>query len=331
MRKNTILIIAAFALFVTASVYAGNENRSGTAGATQLLIPVGARGSAMGGAVTANSFGVDALYWNPAGLAWLEGTEAMGTYLPYIADINVTYAAFGKNIEDFGAIALSVKAVSIGDIEETTTLNPEGTGSIYNPTLVVIGATYARAMTTQVNFGFTVHYIRDDIFEVSASGLAFDFGFTYEPRWKGLTLGLVIKNYGPNLEYRGSGFEQPTAPGTAPVASENAKSELPTSINMGVAYNFVNQGLNQATLSGNFISNNLTNDYWQGGMEYSYNERYALRAGYNYSPNDEYLYGFSLGGGLTFDLGETMLSFDYSWTETAVFSDNQYFTLTASF
>lgn len=62
-----------------------------------------------------------------------------------------------------------------------------------------------------------------------------------------------------------------------------------------------------------------------------YNERYALRAGYNYSPNEEYLYGFSLGGGVSLDLGSTMLSFDYSWTETAVFSDNQYFTLKASF
>jgi hypothetical protein len=330
MRKNIIIIIAAFALIAVASALAGNEDRSGTAGASELLIPVGARGSAMGGAVVANSYGVDALYWNPAGLAWLDGTEAMFSYLPYIADIDVTYAAIGKNIEDFGAFALSVKAVSIGDIEETTEANPEGTGSVFSPTLVVIGASYARAMTTQVNFGMTAHYIREDIFDVSASGFAFDFGFTYEPRWHGLTLGLVIKNYGPNLEFRGSGFEDPQQ-GGAPVASNNAKSELPTSVNLGVAYNLVNQGLNQATLSGNFISNNLTNDYWQGGFEYMYNERYALRAGYNYSPNDEYLYGFSLGGGLSLDLGTTMLSFDYSWTETAVFSDNQYFTLKASF
>src|SRR5574341_1418613 len=137
MRKNIILILAAFVLIVAASSQAGNSDRSGTAGATELLIPVGARGSALGGSVVANSYGVDAVYWNPAGLAWLEGTEATGSYLPYIADIDVSYAAIGKNIEDFGAIALSVKAVSIGDIEETTTLYPEGTGSVFNPTLVV--------------------------------------------------------------------------------------------------------------------------------------------------------------------------------------------------
>lgn len=329
MRTKTILIIAALAFIAIASAQAGNENRSGTAGATELLIPVGARGSAMGGSVVANSYGVDAIYWNPAGLAWLEGTEAMGSYLPYIADIDVSYAAIGKNIEDFGAIALSIKAVSIGEIEQTTTANPEGTGSVYNPTLVVIGATYARAMSTQVNFGMTAHYIRDDIFEMSASGFAFDFGFTYEPRWRGVTLGFAIKNYGPDIEFSGSGPE--IVVDGRPVSSTNAKSELPTSVNIGLAYNFVNQGLNSATFSGNFRSNNQSEDLWQGGLEYVYNERYALRAGYNYSPGDEYLYGFSLGGGLVFDLGETSLSFDYSWTETDVFSDNQYFTVKASF
>ncbi|HEX2897019.1 MAG TPA: PorV/PorQ family protein [candidate division Zixibacteria bacterium] len=329
MKKKIILIIGALALMVAASAQAGNSDRSGTAGATELLIPVGARGSAMGGSVVANSYGVDAIYWNPAGLAWLEGTEATGSYLPYIADIDVSYVAIGKNIEDFGAIALSVKAVSIGDIEETTSSYPEGTGSVFNPTLVVIGATYARAMSTQVNFGFTANYIRDDIFEMSASGVSFDFGFTYEPRWRGITLGLAIKNYGPDIEFRGSGPE--FVVDGKPVSSSNAKSQLPTSVNIGLAYNFVNQGMNSATFSGNFRSNNQSEDLWQGGLEYVYNERYALRAGYNFSSADEYLYGFSLGGGLVFDLGETSLSFDYSWTETEVFSDNQYFTLKASF
>ncbi len=330
MNKKIILIVAAVLLVALGSVQAGNENRAGTAGATELLIPVGSRGSAMAGSVVANSYGVDALYWNPAGLAWLDGTEVMFTHLPYIADIDVNYLAFGKSIEDFGSVALSVKVVSIGDIEETTEQFPDGTGNIYSPTLAVIGLSYARALTTQVNFGFTANYVREDVFEVSANGFAFDFGFTYEPRWRGVTLGLAIKNYGPgDITYTGSGFERQV--NNRPVSSTNATSEFPTSINMGIAWNFVNQGMNSATMSGNFRSNNLSDDLWQGGMEYVYNERYSLRAGYLYSENDEFLYGFSLGGGLVFDLGTTSLAFDYSWTETEVFSDNQYFTVTASF
>ena len=330
MRNKTFLLIVALFLLTFQSVMAGNENRIGTAGAAELLIAVGSRGTAMGGAVVANSYGVDAIFWNPAGLAWLEGTEAMATRLPYIADIDVTYIAIGKQIEDFGTIALSIKVVSVGKIEETTELLPNGTGSIFEPTMAVIGLTFAKAVSTQVNFGITGRYIREEIFEVSASGLSFDFGFTYEPRIYGLTLGLAIRNYGPDIVFSGSGFENAVA--GRPLASTEAGSELPTSIDLGIAYNFLNEGLNSATMSYNFRSNNLSNDNWNGGVEYVYDERYALRAGYLYSSQNNFLYGFSLGAGVSVDLGEdARVTFEYSWTETDIFDDNQHFTVKASF
>ena len=330
MRNKTFLLIVALLLLTFQSIMAGNENRIGTAGAAELLIAVGSRGTAMGGSVVANSYGVDAIFWNPAGLAWLEGTEVMASHLPYIADIDVTYIAVGKQLEDFGTLALSLKVVSIGAIEETTTDFPNGTGSIFEPTMAVIGLTFAKAVSTQVNFGITGRYIREQIFEVSASGLSFDFGFTYEPRIYGLTLGLAIRNYGPDIVFSGSGFERSTA--GRPLASSEAGSELPTSIDLGLAYNFMNNGLNSATMSTNFRSNNLSNDNWNSGLEYVYDERYSLRAGYNYSAQDNYLYGFALGAGVSVDLGEdARLTFEYSWTDTEVFNSNQYFTVKASF
>ena len=330
MRNKTFLLIVALLLLTFQSIMAGNENRIGTACAAELLIAVGSRGTAMGGSVVANSYGVDAIFWNPAGLAWLEGTEVMASHLPYIADIDVTYIAVGKQLEDFGTLALSLKVVSIGAIEETTTDFPNGTGSIFEPTMAVIGLTFAKAVSTQVNFGITGRYIREQIFEVSASGLSFDFGFTYEPRIYGLTLGLAIRNYGPDIVFSGSGFERSTA--GRPLASSEAGSELPTSIDLGLAYNFMNNGLNSATMSTNFRSNNLSNDNWNSGLEYVYDERYSLRAGYNYSAQDNYLYGFSLGAGVSVDLGEdARLTFEYSWTDTEVFNSNQYFTVKASF
>lgn len=330
MRNKTFLLIVALFLLTFQSVMAGNENRLGTAGAPELLIPVGSRGTALGGAVVANSYGIDAIYWNPAGLAWLEGTEAMAAILPYIADIDVTYFAIGQQIEDFGTLALSVKVVSIGEIVETTDAFPNGTGSIFEPTMVSIGLTFAKAVSTQVNFGITGRYLREDIFQVSASGLSFDFGFTYEPRVYGLTLGLAILNFGPDIVFSGSGFEN--AIDGRPLASTEAGAELPTSIDIGLAYNFLNQELNSATLSGNFRSNNLSNDNWNSGVEYVYDERYSLRAGYLYSDQEEFLYGFSLGAGVSVDLGEdSRLTFEYSWTDTEVFNSNQYFTVKASF
>ncbi len=332
---STSIVSFCFVVVLGSNLARGQANRTvskvGTIAASFLEIDVGARAVGMGGAFVAVADDATAIFWNPAGLAWLEGTEVMASLLPYIADIDVTYIAIGKQIEDFGTVALSIKVVSVGKIEETTELFPNGTGSVFEPTMAVIGLTFAKAVSTQVNFGITGRYIREEIFEVSASGLSFDFGFTYEPRIYGLTLGLAIRNYGPDIKFSGSGFERLDA-NNRPVASSDAGAELPTSIDLGLAYNFMNNGLNSATMSTNFRSNNLSNDNWNSGVEYVYDERYSLRAGYNYSAQDNYLYGFSLGAGVSVDLGEdARLTFEYSWTDTEVFSSNQYFTMKASF
>ena len=66
IRKQSLLIFACL-LFISAVMMAGNKNRQGTAGAQQLLIPVGARGIALGSSAIASANGIDAIFWNPAG------------------------------------------------------------------------------------------------------------------------------------------------------------------------------------------------------------------------------------------------------------------------
>ncbi len=329
MKTKYIMLLLLLIAVGLSSVYAGNSRRIGTAGATELLIPVGSRGSAMGGAVLSTTEGVQAIYWNPAGLASLEGTEVIFTHQPYLADIDVNYAGVATKIEDFGTIGFAAKIVSIGDMEETTQEYPEGTGRIYSPTLSVFGLTFAKILTANVSFGATAQFIREDIFEVSASGIAFDVGFQYNPRWRGLSLGFTIKNYGSEMQFSGSGYNLDYGDRKARV--ESASFDLPSSFNLGIAYDFLADGPHFASVAANFRSNNYQDDFWQGGMEYSFNELYFLRAGYNFSDQDEYLYGASLGAGLSFELGENKISVEYSWTETDVFEDNQYFTVKMNF
>ena len=329
MKTKTIVLALALTVLCTSLVFAGNERRIGTAGAHELAIPVGSRGTSMGGAVVANSYGIDALYWNPAGLAYTYGSEAMFSHLSYLADIDVNYGAAAVAIEDFGTIAVSAKVVSIGDMEETTQDMPYGTGRVFSPTLAVIGLSYARVLTNRVSFGATFHYIREDIFEVSASGMAVDVGFMYESGWRGLKMGFTMKNYGPEMSFSGRGFERITD--GRPTAAESASFDLPSSINFGVSYPVFMDDVNRFEVAGNFRSNNYANDYWQGGAEYSYDDRYFLRAGYNFADADEWLYGASLGAGLRLSLGDTDVSVEYSWTETEIFDDNQYITFKLGF
>lgn len=329
MKHKTILVLMVLLAVSVTSVYAGNTQRIGTAGAQELLIPIGSRGTAMGGAVLSTTSGVESMYWNPAGLASLEGTEAMFTYLPYIADIDVNFVGVATYIEGFGTIGAGAKVVSIGDLEETTAEFPDGTGREFSPTLSVINVSYARVLTANVSFGVNGMFIHESIFEASATGMAFDVGFLYDPRWKGVSLGLSIKNYGPEMSFDGIGFDRSLDDRAArPIA---ASFDLPSSINIGLAYDFVDNGPHFSSLSGNFRSNNYSSDYFQGGFEYMYDGRYSLRAGYNFSDQDSYLYGLTLGAGLNVNLGDTRFTFEYSWAETDVFDDNQFFTVKAAF
>ena len=103
--------------------------RVGTSAASQLLIPVGARDMALGGSSAAASTGIEALHWNPAGLA--SSTSAatiLAQTTSYLADMQLNYAAVGANLGSFGHLAVSMKALSVGDIAVTTTSAPDGTG-----------------------------------------------------------------------------------------------------------------------------------------------------------------------------------------------------------
>jgi hypothetical protein len=332
MNNKLVLLVLGILLLSLCSAYAGNSGKVGTAGATELLIPVGARGTALGGAVIADPRGVESMYWNPAGLALMQGTELAFSHQPYLADIDVNWGAVATNIEGFGSIGVSAKIVSIGNIEQTTESQPDGTGSVYNPTLAVVGLTYARTLTANVAIGVTAMLIDESIIKVSATGVAFDFGVVYDPRWKGVKFGMAIKNYGPNMKFDGSGFDLTSSDlGTRNVRSTSSSFELPSHIDLGATYNFYNRDKHSLTADGVFRSNNFQDDMYQGGLEYSYNDRYFLRGGYNYSNQSNYIYGASFGGGLSVPVGGSKVTVEYTWTQTKVFSDNQYITLMIGF
>lgn len=332
MKYKITVILMVLLVMAFSTAFAGNSLRVGSAGAQELLIPVGARGTAMGGALTAGVTGVESIFWNPAGLALMDGAEMMFSHQPYFADIDINYGAIATKLEDFGTIAFSAKVVSIGSIEETTEAEPEGTGTTFSPTMSVIGVSYAKVLTANVSFGATFSYINETIFDVSASGMAIDAGFIYNPRWKGVTIGMVIKNYGPTMEFAGPGFDRSfEEAGQRTVSASATTFELPSFIKFGIAYDFMDNGPNFATLTGNFVSNNFSEDQWQGGFEYVYDTKYSIRGGYNYSNQEDYIYGLSFGAGLAYPVGESTITFEYSWTETEFFDANQYFTAKVSF
>ena len=122
MKFNRIilLVLACAMLMLTVSANAGIGKRIATAGATELLIPVGARGTALGGANLSAVTGIDAMYWNPAGVVnSTQRAEAMFSHLEWIGDVKVDYLAASATVGSFGAFGLNIKTLNFGDITET--------------------------------------------------------------------------------------------------------------------------------------------------------------------------------------------------------------------
>ena len=343
--KNTYkLLIIMFAFLLAGSnIFAGGGNRTGTAGATQLLIPVGVRGISMSSANISTSYGIEALFWNPAGVSKMtNSTDLMFTHMNYIADIGVEYGAVAANFEDFGVISFSIKSLSIGDILITTTQNPDGTGATFAPQMITAGLTYSKLLTDRIGIGITLNFISETLDKVSANGVAFNVGAIYDDLAdvNGLSFGIVLRNIGPQMKYDGSGLVL-----LADVTGQNrppsyykistASFELPSSFELGFGYKPQLDEMNALQLSGTFQSNNFSGDEYKFGAEYGYNDVFFVRGGYSFSPesqNPEYLYGFTAGAGIHYDLEGIALGFDYAFRSVDIFdSNNHVFGLTLGF
>ncbi|KAA3657237.1 MAG: hypothetical protein DWQ10_13725, partial [Calditrichaeota bacterium] len=238
-----MVILVALLLLVSVNGFA-QEARTGTNAASELLIPVGARYIGMGGAPLAIVSGIDALYYNPAGLAFSDKTAyGMVSQMNYIADIDVTYAAASVNFEGFGSLAFAIKSLNIGEIDITTVDAPDGTGATFSPQFMTVGLSYAKALSDRVYVGTTANLVSETMDRVKASGLAFDFGVQYRGvgQIDGLSLGLAVKNVGKSMRFSGTGLIRQTDllvgdRATSPTEIVAQADALPTSFEIGLKY-----------------------------------------------------------------------------------------------
>ncbi len=330
------LVLCVAILLVVPTVQAQNARVGGVA-ATELLIPVGGRDLSLNGASLATTSGIEAIYWNPAGLGKMTGSaEAMFSTMSYIADINVTYGAVGGKFGDFGNLAFSVKSLSFGDIPITSEADPEGvSGRLFSPSYIVAGMTYSRSLTDAISFGTTVKLISETIDQVSATDFAFDFGVQYRKLAgiTGLNLGVDVKNIGPQMRFSGPGLyvRAIDVNGTRPVQYYSitaAAFELPALVEIGMSYDYTVADNLNLSLNGTFSNNNLYYDEYRGGLELGYtmeSVKLFARGGFLSIPQntDNNIYGPTFGGGVTYESSDINVTLDYGYRQVKYFGGNQ--------
>ncbi len=348
MTKKILLLmlIICVALGIVLNSVSAQNKKTGTSAASELLIPVGARDLALGGSSLATSSGVESMFWNPAGLGRMShSAEGMFSNMTYFADAGVTYGAVAASFGEFGVVGLSVKTISFGDIPLTTQDDPENaSGRFFSPNYVTVGLTYARSLTDAISFGGSAKLVNEQIDQVSSSGFALDFGVQYHGLVgiTGLSLGVAVKNIGPQMKFNGPGLygAATRSDGLRPeqrYLSDAASFELPSLVEIGLGYggSFTNNAV--WGLTGSFTNNNLYLDEYRVGGEVGVTmESLHLfgRAGTALVPqaaSGSNIFGATFGFGIGYTATGVEVTVDYAYRAVDFFDANQVFSLKVGF
>ena len=256
MKKH---IIASIVIIVVSSLVLGQNSRMGSASSTQLLVVPSAKHLSGGGAA-ATATGMDATFWNPAGLAMSENSvDAIFSNRQYFADIDNSFFGIATDLGDY-KMGVSVRTFNIGDVDETTVFYPDGTGQVFTPNFSILGATLARKLSDNTSVGLNANLIREGFGRVAATGLAYDLGVQYRGFLgrEGLDVGFAMKNFGSPMKYDGEGLGVMASPvdGDRPVEYykiDAAAFDLPFVFDMGLSYNIAGADIG-VTYTSNYYS-----------------------------------------------------------------------------
>ena len=320
MKK--ILLIS----FIIGGLVFGGFNKSGTTTAAFLKIGVG-RATGMGEAFTGVADDASAVYWNPAGISFMENREIMLTHNDWAADV---YQEFVSAVvpTGFGVVAFSASYVGMGKIVQTTIDNPLTPGyredlgdlnSYVSASDLWTSVTYSRLVTDRLSFGANVKYFQSQIWQMTSGGIAFDIGLFYRTPFNNINLGVSVNNFGADVHFRGRQLQYLDPDSvyqdkTIPVEIVTAKDPLPTLFRFGVSIpifkNFI--------VAFDVVHPSDINETVNIGFEYG-TKIFALRGGYifntdlDYQEAIGYMHGITGGASFLFNIGNNRSKIDYSY------------------
>lgn len=339
IRIRTMLFLT---MIFVSSVLASEPamTKTGTTAASFLKIGSSARALGMGGAFVGVSDDVSAIFWNPAGLARMKNGEAIFNHVNWIADVKYDVAAASLVFQDVGTMAVSVGILSMGDMEITTTGQPEGTGSTFSAGGNVVGLSFARNLTDMFSIGFTGKYIREYIYNESASSFALDLGTWYRaPILNGVCIGASLLNFGPKMSLEGRDVmylhkvnDLPNITNVVNSSLEMDEFDLPLSFRVGIATDAIRDDNSRLTLAVDAVHPNDNTEYVNSGMEYCWQNTLSARLGWKSAFELDGEQGFTAGVGIAYDLTPTLgFLFDYAYQDFGRLKEVHYFSVGVKF
>jgi hypothetical protein len=329
-----------------------------------LNITPDSRSGAMGDAGVAISPDVNANYWNPAKLAYLDDDDDISlSYSPWlrqlVPDISLSYLSYAHKVDDRNTIGVSLRYFNYGSITLTDpNQNNEGT---YTPNEFYLNGSFARKFGDELSLGLTAGYIRSNLSSASfatgssaqaQAGSAIAAGVSLFYTNKTQEFGEdAIFSFGTNISNIGSKISY---------AANGPKYFLPANLKIGAANTINLDGYNQITFTIDFnkllvpangadisvpsgifgsfsdaaggFSGELQEITVSPAMEYWYNQIFALRAGYFYeNPSQGGSRYLTLGVGFKYDIFDFDFSYLAASEQNSPLANTLRFTLIANF
>ncbi len=376
IRKGVLLLVTSFVFLLPQASF----GQAGTSAVVFLKIEPDSRAAGMGNAGVALADNASAIFWNPAGLAFQEGTEASITHSNWLPEFNAglfyEYLVAKHRVPGWGTFGAHLTYLFLGENDgRDEQNNPTGTFRSYD---LATGLSYGVKLNERFGIGSSVRFIYSNLAPGQTVGAqqtkagistAFDLAGLYRSRpfsmggeMKGtISAGFNLANMGPKIQY-----------------SDNAQADpIPTNLRLGYAFRMDFDEFNSLTLVTDFNkdlisysgegedreadpfykaifsswssvsvqTNPLSEDDAEfktlsvldqmtigTGLEYWYNNQFALRSGYFYeNPDNGNRQFLTLGAGVRVNVIGVDFSYIYALEEDSPLSNTMRFSLLVNF
>lgn len=311
-----------------------------------LMISPDARSGAMGDVGVAISPDANSMFWNAAKLSFVGNNSGIAmNYTPWlrnlVPDVSMAYVSGYKRLDELQTVGVSMRYFSLGDINFTD-INGASLGT-FNPNEFAIDGCYSRKLSDEFSVGVGLRYVYSNLaagFDPNnqfkaGTAVAGDLSFYYNrPRRMfgkegNVAAGLVISNMGNKMAYSESGqtsfIPANMRLGTTITTVIDRYNKVSFSLDLNkllVPTPIIDSGSDpnqKSVIEGMLGSFNDAPDGFKEelreinpsiGVEYLYNQVFALRGGYMYEhPTKGGRQYFTAGMGLQYNVFN--LNFSY--------------------
>jgi hypothetical protein len=163
-----------------------------------LLLDMSPRAASLGGSFVSNNDDPDVIFYNPAGMEFLDNTVVSFSFVKYLLDINFASFSYSTEINNIGRFGAAIRYANYGTFtgaDDFGNLTGDYTAS---EGAILLG--YSNLLDENFSYGASLELIYSTIAGRSSSGIAMDLGLHYQIPANLIDVGFSILNAGTQMK-----------------------------------------------------------------------------------------------------------------------------------